>query len=507
MTIRNIHRPEILLEDLKVKNKNEYVYSEADGEAYTNINNKGVNFEKLVGLHNFFININGFSILPTSIEICTVNLADKYPTIKLRIQPKFDEFVNFGLPKDGDIITLFYRSTIEDFKPLRIDFIITDIKNEKDSSFVLFGVVNIPKLFNDSSFFEEDTSLNTLIKLSKEMKLGFSTNEIETSDKQNWLCANQPFDTYLEEIKKHAWKNERSFYDSFIDMYYNLNFINVFDQLSNEKEKKVNVGLYKLRDFIQAKDNTASKVIEEELEFESPIVLHNWKYSSIKEATITSLGILNESSRISLEEGYQKYSHFYDFTLDEKVELLNEAITSKGSEENYLSLKGNVFNDKWKENTRHIWSGISYSLPEHNVHPFYYQAQLHNEHNLKEIDKFSIQVTLDQVNFNLHRYMILPILWYEYGDTAKKLRSIGGEYNALKSDEKVSTTYPYILNEFISGFYVLKGFHLDYVGPSDGNPPVIQQRLILTRTEWPKTFIVTDADDKVVTNLPLPENG
>lgn len=504
MTIRNIHRPEILLEDLKIKKNNEYYFSEKDKESYTNIPNKGIDFEKLTGLHNFFININGMTILPTSVEICTVNLAEKYPTIKLRIKPKFDEFVNFGLPKDGDIITLFYKSTIEDFKDLRIDFIVTDMKNEKDSSFVLFGVINIPKLFNDSSFFEDDTSLNTLIKLSKEMKLGFSTNEIETNDKQNWLCANKPFDLYLEDIKNHSWKDNRSFYDSFIDMYYNLNFINVFDQLSNEKEKKVTIGLYKLRDFVETKED--SKQAEDELEFEMPTVLHNWKYSTIKEATITSLGVLNESSRISLEEGYQKYSHFYDFTLDEKVELLNEAITSKGKSENYMPLKGNLFNDKWKENTRHVWSGISYSLPDHNVHPFYYQAKLHNKHNLKEIDKFTIQVTLDQINFNLHRYMIVPILWYEYGATARKLRTGDKGFNALDGDEKVSDTSAYILNEFISGFYVLKGFHLDYVGPSAGNGPLIQQRLILTRTEWPKTFIITDSENKVVTNLPLPES-
>lgn len=504
MIIRNIHRPNILLEDIKVKKENEYYFNEESKDTYTGIPNRGIDFEKYVGLHNFFININGMTILSTSVEICTINLNDKYPTINLRIQPDFGEFLNFGLPKDGDIISIFYKSTIEDLKPLRLDFIITDIKNEKDLSFVIFGVINIPKLFNDSSFFKEDTSLNTLIELSKEMKLGFSTNETETNDKQIWLCANKPFDLYLDDIKNHSWKNERSFYDSFIDMYYNLNFVNVFDQLSNETEKKVNLGIYKLRDFIETSKYPVGTQTDDELEFVLPTVLHNWKYTTVKEETISELGILNESSRISLEEGYQKYSHFYDFTLDEKVELLNEALSSKGKSKEYIPLKGNLFDEKWKENTRHVWSGISYSLPDHNVHPLYYQSELHNKHNLKEIDKFTIQVTLENINFNLYRYMIVPILWYEYGALALKLRNNNGNFNSYNNDESLDA--PYVLNEFISGFYVLKGFHLDYIGPSDGNSPIIQQRLILTRTEWPKTFIVTDSNDKVVTNLPMAEN-
>jgi hypothetical protein len=206
-------------------------------------------------------------------------------------------------------------------------------------------------------------------------------------------------------------------------------------------------------------------------------------------------------SRISLEQGYQKFLHFYDYSLDEKVELISEALTSFGVSEDLLPLKGNLFDENWRQNTRHSWSGISYSLPDHNVHSLYYQAQAHNQHNLKEIDKFSVVATLNQVNFNLHRYMIIPVLWYEYGEVAKKLREIGKQWNAFTPNESVTAPYPYIINMFISGFYVLKGFHIDFVGPSAGNQPIVTQRLILSRTEWPKSFIITDAENKPVTNL------
>lgn len=384
-----------------------------------------------------------------------------------------------------------------------MDFIITDIKNESDLAFVIFGVINIPELFRDSSFYKNGTSLETLIDVSKKLKLGFATNEDSMDDNQKWLCANKPFDTFIDDVSNHSWKNDKSFYDTFIDPYYTLNFVNVFDQLSNERKKTINQGLFKFRQFIQTNDNSAIQTDESNIEFEAPVILHNWKHSKVDENKISKIGIINESSRISLEEGYQNYSHFYDFTLDEKVELVNEALTTPGESENLMPLKGNLFDEKWKLNTRHLWAGISYSLPDHNVHPYYYKASSHNKHNLKETDKFTIHATLEQVNFNLHRYMVVPVLWYEYGEIALKLRSNGKVFNAFQPDEVPLAGDPYVLNTFISGFYVLKGYHIDFIGPSAGNPSIIKQRLVLSRTEWPKEFIVSDADNKVVTNLPI----
>lgn len=499
--IRTIHNPTILLRDLEISSEHAHYFEERDKEAGVHIANQGEDYSKRTGLYSFYVHLNGMTIQPEYVELCTIDLKGKYPKITARIVPKFDEFVNFGLPKDGDLISIFYRSTIDILKPLRLDFIITDIKNESDSSFVLFGVLNLPALFKDSSFFKDDTSLSTLIDISKELKLGFATNETKTNDSQKWLCATEPLDIFIDEVKSHSWKDERSFFDVYIDNYYTLNFVNVFKQLTYETDKKVNLGIYKFRDFIQTNDKVNIKISEDDLEYTTPVVLHNWKYNPSKENNISKIKILNSSSRISLEEGYRKYLHFYDYTLDEKIELLNEALTSNDVSEDLMPLKGHLFDEKWKENTRHIWGGISYSLPDHNVHPFYYQAEAHNYHNLKEIDKFKIEVTLDQINFNLTRYSIVPILWYEYGEIAKKLREVGKKYNTFSPEESVMNGMPYIINKFISGFYVIKGFDIDFIGPSSGNPAIIKQRLLLTRTEWPKDFIVTDAENKVVTNL------
>ena len=43
-----------------------------------------------------------------------------------------------------------------------------------------------------------------------------------------------------------------------------------------------------------------------------------------------------------------------------------------------------------------------------------------------------------------------------------------------------------IINNTISGFYVVKGFYIDYEGGLGVEYPSVKQRLILTRTEHPK---------------------
>lgn len=499
--IRSIHNPEILLQDLQIDKSSMYAMNKEDAESGSSVVNKGEDFSKSTGLKTFFINVNGMNLDPAAVELCTVDCTQRYPTITLRFKPNVGEFLNFALPKDGDILSIFYRSTLDELKPLRMDFIITDLRAEADGSFVIFGVINIPNLFKDSSFVCDGTTIDTYKKLSKELKLGYATNEVSTDDKQKWLCANEPLDTFLQDIKYHAWKNERSFYDAYIDNYYMLNFINVFDQLNNEKKKKVQLGIYKFRQFIQTNDESLFKTNEDDIVYDTPLILHNWKYSTSLESSIRDIRITNTSSRISLEEGYQKMLHFYDFNLHEKIELLNESLTSIGVSEDYAPFKSGVFDESWRTNTRHNWGGIAYSLPVHNTHKYYHKAKAHNHQNLKEIDKFTIEVSLKEVNFNLIRYMIIPVLWYEYGEIARKLREKGKKFNSVDDGVHIKRDIPYILNGFISGFYVLKGFYIDFTGPSIGNPPIISQRVVLTRTEYPKNIIVTDADNKVVTNM------
>lgn len=464
--------------------------------------NDGINQAKHYGLHGFVVIINGLTMQSDMIDYARIDSTGKYPKITMRITPEKIEFFNFGLPKDGDLINVYYRSTIKDLHPIRNDFIITDCYEESQTeSWIIHGVISVKDMFYDASFSHNGTSLKTAIQVAKRLKLGFATNISETDDEQTWLCASEPIDTFLDNLKKHAWKDDRSFFDMYIDNYYMLNFVDVRDQLTNEKKKKVYPGIYKIREFIETNEKSFHKQSDDTFEYALPVVLSNWHESQIKENFIKQLRVLNESSRISLEEGYKKFLHFYDHSLDEKIELNNELIVSNSDMSDYSVLIGGYTDKDWKKNTRHLWKGISYALPDHNVHPFYYKAEYHNEQNLKEIDKLTIELTLSQINFNLYRYMIVPVLYYEYGATAKLLREIGNRFNSMTGREQYNINTPYILNQFISGFYIIKGFVYNYIGAKDGSPEYVDTKVILTRTEWPKAVTVTDETNSIVTNF------
>ncbi len=500
--IRTIHKPTILLEDLApLQNSEVGDFGNGKVTPLDTVNYK-IDFAKRTGLKTFFLNINGMMIDPNGVEKCRVDMNGRYPTITIRFKQDSEEFINLGLPKDGDILSVFYRSVIDELKPLRMDFIITDVVSEGSDFFVIFGVINVQDLFKDSSFYHEGNSLETLIEISKELELGFATNETTTNDKQSWICATQPLDLFIKDVKSHIWKDEKSFFDCYIDNYYILNLVNVFDQLDNSKKREMDISINIIRDFVQYRREQEQTIDDSKLKYLFPLILDNYKETTETNHQIVDLKILNTSSRIGLEEGYQKVSHFYDFTLGQKVEIVSETIFSEGKEKEYMTQKGKIDNKNWRKNTRHNWSGLTYSLPDHTTHPFFYQAKIQNEFNLREIDKFTIEVTLNDLNFNIYRYMTIPIIWYEYGEVAKKKRIYEPEDRGGLDDPYLGKTVPYTINNFISGFYVVKGYSYEFIGDIEQmgqNTHVVQHKIILTRIEHPKSVDV-NGDGVIISN-------
>lgn len=492
--IRTIHKPTILLEDLAPFQNSETGES-GNGKKVTPLDtvNYQIDFAKRTGLKTFFLNINGMMVDPKGVEMCKVDMTGRYPTLTMRFKQDSEEFINLGLPKDGDILSVFYRSVLDELKPLRMDFIITDVISEGLDFFVIFGVLNVKGLFKDSSFYHEGTSLDTLIEISKELELGFATNETKTEDKQSWVCATQPLDLFIDDIKSHIWKDEKSFFDCYIDNYYILNLVNVFEQLDNTKEKELDISINVIRDFVEYRKEQRKTIDDSQLKYLFPLILDNFKETLEISHQIAGMRILNTSSRIGLEEGYQKVSHFYDVTLGQKIEIVSETIFSEGKEKEFMTQKGKIDDKNWRKNTRHNWSGLTYSLPDHTTHPFFYQAKIQNDFNLREIDKFTIEITLNDINFNIYRYMTIPILWYEYGEVAKKKRIYDPEDRGGLDDPQLGETIPYFLNTFISGFYVVKGHYYEFIGDYEqlsNDVNIVQHKIILTRIEHPKSVDV-----------------
>lgn len=501
--IKKIFEPEIIIGDVRgIKDGKIESYNTGTMKAINN----NIDMEKYVGLTYFMVFLNGKTFNYYEIDVCELDCTGKYPKITMRIRPDNAEFLTLHLPKDGDILSLFYKSKIEILKPLRMDFVVTDCLPDDESEvpeYILHGVINLPKLFKDSSFVHDGDSIEVTSELAKALQLGYATNINNSKDKQKWICASKPLDSFIDDIKYHSYYNESSFFDTYIDNYYILNHVNIWEQLTYEKENKMNYGIYKFRAILETGKKQDIEFDEDKFMFKDLLYLSNYPKFFNDFNKIKSLKVISSTSRISLEEGYNKYQHFYDYTFDSKLELLNESSVSKGMEDFKYQMKGGVFDKEWKKNTRHTWGGYAYNLPVHNTHQFYQKAEIQNHQNLKEIDKLVIEVVLPEINFNIYRYQIIPLIYYHWGETARVLREAGGGFNSQYDELESPDGFPkpMLLNKFLTGYYLVKGMKYITIGASPGHPPQVAHQLILTKMEWDKAIYITDMNNQPLVNI------
>lgn len=501
--IRKIFEPDIIISDIRGVNDTKI---ESPNLGSIKVINDNIDMSKYIGLTYFMIYLNGKIFDLFEIDVCEVDCNGKYPKITLRIRPDETEFLTLHLPKDGDILSVFYKSKVELLKPIRMDFIVTDCIPEIEADtpeYIIHGVINIPNLFKDSSFVYEGDSIQVTSELAKKLKLGYATNINNAKDKQKWMCASKPFDSFIDDIKYHSYYNDSSFFDTYIDNYYILNHINIWEQLTYEKENKLSYGIYKYRSFLEAGKESEIKINEDSFIYKDFLHLSNSPTYINDFNRIESLKVISSTSRISLEEGYNKYQHFYDYTFDSKLELLNESSVTDELADFKYHMKGGVFDKEWKKNTRHTWGGYAYNLPVHNTHQYYQKAELQNHQNLKEIDKLVVEVLLSEINFNIYRYQIIPLIYYHWGESARVLREVGGKFNNQYDELESPDGFPkpMLLNKFLTGYYLVKGMKYINIGASPGHAPKVVHQITLTKMEWDKAIYITDMNNTPLVNI------
>ena len=64
-------------------------------------------------------------------------------------------------------------------------------------------------------------------EVARDLKLGFNTNITNTNDQMKWSNMNKENYSFIKDITGKSYIDDNSFLTSFIDYYYNLNYINV----------------------------------------------------------------------------------------------------------------------------------------------------------------------------------------------------------------------------------------------------------------------------------------
>ena len=135
------------------------------------------------------------------IRSLSIDETGSVPTCMVSVACTDGIFISTAFPKDGDLLSVFIRSKKDEIKPLRTDFVITNVvaSPSVDSSgemtvFTISGMMWIPNFYGEHcKSYTDLTSFDALMQLSQDLKLGFASNETSTSDKMTWICG---YDTY-----------------------------------------------------------------------------------------------------------------------------------------------------------------------------------------------------------------------------------------------------------------------------------------------------------------------
>lgn len=471
-----------------------------------------IDYSTLPGVLYPVIRVNDKIFTEGEIMNLSISSSGLVPTIDVFIKMTNEMFIEKDMPKDGDIISTFVRTDTDALNYLRNDFIITSCSTNittRSTSISMSGRLFVPGL--DAKYDRYayiGTSKSVMKDIAGRFSLGFATNDFDdTNDFQNWICTGDSCG-FINDITEHSWKNNTSFYKSWIDLYYDLCFVNINKFLLSDQntEDEIDITFRSLTVQYQTVLNENTNTDNAKLSVKlfanyrgfrgSPFYIKKWYQT-------------NNSSTVSFKHGYSTesivYRHnpalfaksdascfetlnnipAYDQTkLDSHIILRGRAAYDKNSnpsdEEarvNY-NLAGEYINKEWR--------GIEYLLNDEdkdttnndnwggNVHKNYNRAVSHNTINIAELEKMYITIECDGLCLQVMRGERVPVVI---------THDIMSTQGTVLPDERSRDN----INRMYSGFYIVDSISYSY--SLKKKDPDIHSRytttLVLKRREWP----------------------
>ena len=163
---------------------------------------------KFLGMAIPLIRINTYEVQTDRLISFNLNLTGFVPTMSVSFEDRDTLFMSRYFPKDGDVIQLNIRSQGEEttFKPIRIDFTITDCypiggnTKEAANKWRVEGKMLVPNLYNEFTEFYEGTSWNSLLGVAEALELGYASNVEDTADDMVWINPNDTREKFIQDV-------------------------------------------------------------------------------------------------------------------------------------------------------------------------------------------------------------------------------------------------------------------------------------------------------------------
>lgn len=403
------------------------------------------------------IKINDFIVNASYLQEFEIDCTGFVPECSVTFFDVTGEFSELNYPKDGDLMKVYIGSGGKEdtWKPIRIDFQILDIEpftEDGVNGFNISGDMEIPSFeLEKCEVYKEMSSFDACRAISKNLKLGFSSNIQGTDDVQTWINNYGTDKNLLNKIIKHSYKDENSFMTMFIDPYYYVNFVEcnaIINDADNDDRTISQLDEIKyISDMINADPDF--KDVEENT---APDFITNSNTYLSSNIGIISFGQVNRCSSITQNIGKKIYTRYWD---DNEEEYRVEFITPFISEgQNLLQMTQSENNEKSvKENTKKL---IMRAQTD-NMHKNYNYSEICNRLNLQEIEKYGINVTLAGFNPQIMRYQKKYVAIYSHSYFAAM------DVDSMNADNSEERKSDEVLNPELSGFYTVTGISYSLV--------------------------------------------
>lgn len=342
-------------------------------------------------LANFpFVWYNAYQIEVGDIQYFRLYNEDNLPAVKIIFRDTLNLMKDKAFPLDDTKIKIYLNPRNTILKPVFMEFKITNF-NVSEKTYIITGTLDINKLYiKEYKSYSSLSSYDTVQKIAKDCGLGFNTNMDSTNDKMTWINTGERVIDFLSEVVQSAYKSDNSFLYYYIDYYYNINYVDIQSELVRSIKNElgvINIGLSEMAS-LQEKETTTSLFLTNDF--------------SLKESNLyfDKYRVINNSTSISLEEGYKTDLTFYDQKSKDILSFGVDSITSEGDKT--IILKGapqdeTFFND----NVKPVYAG---KLDSDNMHKNFHYSSTQNDRNIYDLEKVGIELELKTPNYNIYRF-------------------------------------------------------------------------------------------------------
>ena len=502
--------------------------------------------------------INDFMIPQTNITNFCLDYTSFAPQVMVEFIDMTNEMLSTNIPKPGSYIKVLIGGYGDEkyYKPIRQDFVITNINKTNKTGgeyqnypnagnplkYKITGILNVPLGFRKMPWSSSKINARqAMFNVSNTVGLGFATNFATNSDVDvmRWInTQNKSYYDFMRDITQHSCYSPYTFFTSFIDQYYVLNYVECRRLLSHGGSKT---------DSPQMIYNCIMPEMEKETVEESKDELNNGAQKVSYYFLTNSVKFKGWTNYIEeyfeLNDGHSIVSDGYSkiLTYSDKCGFLN--LSSKNyqflltpidnmkrdNDKNIISLPEEVTKDTYiplnlRQTTNSGYANTEYiydhptaaesrvdlgEIDTSNNFPLYFYSSFQNDFQMKNLKKCGLSVRLQNYNPAITRYSRIWIDIYDMNrNSLTQIRKDGSiddmpdskvkEYLKNKNDNIISfeeemendTEYQ-AYNRSLSGWYVVTDMKISYNTVKDfkGNAyKKLQTQLTLNRIEYKPTY-------------------